>query len=239
MAILQDRRHFTIFVGVYGGRDFWVSQLEWLTVKRKTDESAVTSRRKRPEPMISRRHAVGRSGWAVLGLLSGSTLGGAQDRKSVPGLPKEMQERMEQSRAFAERMRDAGSMEERQQIMNEQMAWQRQRAVEDLKGQLGVSDQEWTVLKPRIQVVYDLVHPAPRPMGKSDAPRTETELRSRELRELLQDQKAPADQIKARLTALRAARERGVQQLVNARQGLRQLMTLRQEAVLVLNGLLD
>jgi len=146
---------------------------------------------------------------------------------------------MEQSRIFAERLRNAESMEERQQIMHEQMAWQRQRAVDDLKDQLGVSDQEWAVLKPRIQVVHDLVHPAPRSIGKSEAPRTEAELRSRELRELLQDQKAAPDQIKAGLTALRAARERGVQQLVNARQGLRQLLTLRQEALLVLNGLLD
>jgi hypothetical protein len=55
----------------------------------------------------------------------------------------------------------------------------------------------------------------------------------------VQDQKAPGDQIKARLTALRAAKERAVQQLINARQGLRQLLTLRQEALLVLNGLLD
>ena len=70
-------------------------------------------------------------------------------------------------------------------------------------------------------------------------PRTEAELRSRGLRELLQDEKAPVDQIKARLTALRAAKQRAVQQLMNARQGLRELLTLRQEAVLVLNGLLD
>jgi hypothetical protein len=146
---------------------------------------------------------------------------------------------MEQSRIFAERMRYAESMEERRQIMTEQMAWERQRAVDGLKDQLGLSDQEWAVLKPRIHVVHDLVHPAPPPMGKSDAPRTEAELRSRELRELLQDPKAPPDQIKARLTALRAAKERAVQQLINARQGLRQLLTLRQEAVLVLNGLLD
>jgi hypothetical protein len=38
---------------------------------------------------------------------------------------------------------------------------------------------------------------------------------------------------------LRAAKEKAVQELAKARQGLRQLMNLRQEAVLVLNGLLD
>jgi hypothetical protein len=59
------------------------------------------------------------------------------------------------------------------------------------------------------------------------------------LRELLREEKAPPDQIKAGLTALRAARERTVQELVKTRQNLRQVMTLRQEALLVLNGLLD
>jgi small-conductance mechanosensitive channel len=181
---------------------------------------------------------------AVLGLASHSVMGQTttkttEARVRGAGSSQQIQERIEQPRVFTERLRNAESMEERQQIMNEQMAWQRQQAVESLKDQLGLSDREWAVLKPRIQVVYDLVHPAPRPIGKSDAPRTEAELRSRELREVLQDPKAPVDQIKARLTALRAAKERAVQQLINARQGLRQLLTLRQEALLVLNGLLD
>jgi len=50
---------------------------------------------------------------------------------------------------------------------------------------------------------------------------------------------AAADQIKAKLTALRAAQSGAAQELAKARQSLRQLLTLRQEAVLVLNGLLD
>ncbi len=200
--------------------------------------------RRRADDTISRRAVLSSSALALVGLMSHSSAGEAKEEKLGPKTPaakpsEQIQEQTEQSRTFTERMRNAESMEERHQIMNEQMTWQRQRAVEDLKDRLGVSDQEWAVLKPRIQVVYDLVHPAPRPIGKSDAPRTEAELRGRELRELLQDQKAPADQIKARLTALRAAKERAVQQLINARQGLRQLLTLRQEALLVLNGLLD
>ena len=50
---------------------------------------------------------------------------------------------------------------------------------------------------------------------------------------------AKPEEIKAKLTALRAAKERATQELAKARQGLRQIMNLRQEAVLVLNGLLD
>jgi len=47
------------------------------------------------------------------------------------------------------------------------------------------------------------------------------------------------DQIKTKATALRVAKERTAQELGKARQNLRQVMTLRQEALLVLNGLLD
>lgn len=146
---------------------------------------------------------------------------------------------MEQSRVFAERLRNAESMEERQQIMHEQMAWQQQRAIDDLRDQLGLSDQEWSVVKPRLHAVYDLVHPRPPMMGRSEPPRTDLEQRRQELSELLRDEKARVSEIKTKLTALRAAKERTVQELVKARQNLRQVMTLRQEAPLVLNGLLD
>jgi hypothetical protein len=42
-----------------------------------------------------------------------------------------------------------------------------------------------------------------------------------------------------KLAALRAAKQKAAQDLATARQNLRQLMTLRQEAQLVLNALLD
>jgi hypothetical protein len=146
---------------------------------------------------------------------------------------------MEQSRAFSERMREATNMEERMKIMEEQREWERKRAVEDLKGQLGVSDAEWTVIRPRVEAVNNLVHPQPA-FGPGNAQaRTPVEQRSRELREVLGGKDAKAEEIKAKLTALRAAKEQARQELVKAREGLRQIMTLRQEAVLVLNGLLD
>jgi len=118
-------------------------------------------------------------------------------------------------------------MEERMKIMAERSALERQRAVEALKEQLGISDQEWAVVKPRIEAVYDLVHPQPRFGPRDREPRTEVEHRSSELGEFLRDKEAAADEIKAR------------QELVAAQKNLRQLMTVRQEAVLVLNGLLD
>jgi hypothetical protein len=205
-------------------------------------ESARDGRHGIAGTVISRRRAMGSSGLAALGLLSRSALGQEKEvdrTDSPPQVPRQMQERIEQSRAFAERMRNARSMEERMQIMAEQRAWERRRAVENLKEQLGIPDREWPVLKPRIETVYDFVHPQP-PIapGRARSP-TEVGLRTRDLQELLREEKAPVDQIKAKLTALRAAREKAAQELSKARQSLRQLMTVRQEAVLVLNGLLD
>jgi hypothetical protein len=192
--------------------------------------------------MISRRAAVGASGVTVLGLLAGT--GFAQEEKRAERKEpdaksrKEAQDRMEEFRAFGERMRDA-SPEERMRLMQEQRVQQHQRAIEDLKGQLKVSDKEWPVVTPRVEKVYNLVHPL-RPMGAgSEQPRTDVDKASSELRELLRDDSAAADQIKAKLAVLRAAKQKTAQDLVTARQSLRQLMTLRQEALLVLNGLLD
>lgn len=196
------------------------------------------------DALVPRRMVLGSSGLAALGLLSGAALGQVEkketdSKKPTPEMPEEFKERMEKSKAFSERLRNANSMEERQQIMNEQMAWQRQRAFEDLKEQLRVPDQEWPVVKPRLQAVYDLVHPGRLMMGRGEQPKTELEQRSRELRELLQGENPAADQIKAKLAAFRVAKEKGTQELVNARRSLCQIMNLRQEAVLVLNGLLD
>ena len=186
---------------------------------------------------ISRRVAVGSGGLALLGLLSGSVLG--QEKKEPQARSrKDAQERMEQFKAFSERMRDAGP-EERMKIMEERRVQEHQRAIEDFKDRLGVSDKEWPVVKPRIEKVYNLMHPQPQVRAGNEQARTEVEQRSSELRELLRKEGTGADQIKAMLTALRAAKEKAAQELATAKQSLRQLMTLRQEAELVLSGLLD
>ena len=151
---------------------------------------------------------------------------------------KDGQERMEQLKAFSERMRNA-SPEERMRIMEEQRVQEHQRAIEDFKDRLGVSDKEWPVIKPRIEKVYNMVHPLSQVRAGNEQARSEVEQRSSELRELLRKEGTEADQIKAKLTALRAAKGKEAQELATAKQSLRQLMTLRQEAELVLSGLLD
>ncbi len=189
--------------------------------------------------VVSRRGAVTSSGMGLVGLLCGSVLGQEKAEAGRKGPPRETQERMEQSKAFSERLRNAGSMEERMKIMQERSEEDRHRGVEELKGQLRVSDQEWAVVKPRVEKVYNLVHPVRQMDAGNNQKKSEVDERSRELRELLREEGAAADQIKTRLTALRAAKEKATQELAAARQSLRQIMNVRQEAVLVLNGLLD
>jgi hypothetical protein len=211
---------------------------------KQKDQNVRINSREMPDAVISRRLALGSSGWAVVGLLSRSAFGqtenkGTDAKKPTAQPPKEFQERMEKQKAFTERMRNASSNEERQQVMNEERAWQRQQGIDALKKELRVSEQEWAVIKPRFMAVYDLVRPATQMTGRNEPLKTELEQRSRELRELVQADKADMDQIKAKLAAYRAAKGKANQELAAARQTLRQLMNLRQEAVLVLNGLLD
>jgi hypothetical protein len=186
--------------------------------------------------LVSRRAAIGSSAAVLLTAVAGAALG--QDG-GFSGLPKEIQERMAKSREFSERMRNAATEEERTQIMAERNAWEQTRAVEDIKGQLGVSDEEWKVIQPRVEAVYNLVHPKPQFGRPNVSQMSPVDQRKRELREILSNKDAAADQVKAKLTALRAAQLAAAQELTKARQDLRQIMTLRQEATLVLNGLLD
>jgi chromosome segregation ATPase len=186
--------------------------------------------------LISRRAAIGSSVAIVVGAMSARSFG---QEGGFSGLPKEIQERMAKSREFSTRMREAATDEERNQIMAERNAWEQARAIEGIKKQLEVSDQEWLVVKPRVEAVYNRVHPASRSAGPNTQPTHAVERSRNELGRLLSNKEAKAEEIKAKLTAFRSAKEQERQELVKARASLRQLMTLRQEAVLVLSGLLD
>ncbi len=59
------------------------------------------------------------------------------------------------------------------------------------------------------------------------------------LQTTLENESASADVIKQQLTALRAARVKAQQELAAAQQSLREILTVRQEALLVLSGMLN
>ncbi len=66
-----------------------------------------------------------------------------------------------------------------------------------------------------------------------------TQAASQALSEVLEQGNASPDQIRAKLTALRAAKEGARQKLAAAQKELREVLTLKQEARLVLGGQLN
>jgi hypothetical protein len=214
------------------------------------------SRLCKTEGVISRRAIVGSSGVAILCMLAGSAFG--QERISEEDMRKaserrweamqEAQRRREEAafqrnlerhpemRAFYEQVGRGGSIQDSMKAMQD---WQRKQSLENLKNQLAVSEEEWKVIGPRLEGVYLLRHP-PASVSEEDTSASAVVTRlTKELWELLNNKEAKPEEIKAKLTALRNARERVRQELTKARQELRKLMTVRQEAVLVLSELLE
>lgn len=128
------------------------------------------------------------------------------------------------------------------------------------KQQLGASDDEFAAIQPKIQAVMDLQRdinygggrwmfgrgggrrggggggfngggPTTQPSPVRDA--------MDDLRHTLDDPSSTPDDIKAKLDVVRQARAKAKQDLALAQQDLKSILTERQEAVMVLDGVLD
>lgn len=124
-----------------------------------------------------------------------------------------------------------------------------------LKESLKISDEEWTVLQPRIKKVTDLQRASRagsmrgwggrRNRGGDDGDqqdeRTLTPIQqtTKDLQDVLEKEGATAEQIKAKLDAYRAARVTAEAELTKSRAELRELLTINQEAQLVVMGILE
>jgi hypothetical protein len=125
-----------------------------------------------------------------------------------------------------------------------------------LKTQLGATDDEFAVLQPKIEAVFDAqreANPMMRGMfgrgggggggGGANNPSTQplspVQQAVSDLRDALDDTTTTPDVIKEKLQALRDARTTARANLVKAQQDLKDLLTQRQEATLVLYGMLD
>jgi len=144
----------------------------------------------------------------------------------------------------------------------------RERMMQRMQQQLGASDAEWQIIQPRLERVVELSRRAnrrgpgalpgraggrrnpdrpsqgPRAVGRRarpDADRAPSamEKTTTELRDLLNDANATSEQIEAKLTALRRARQDAQEELAQARSALREVLIVKQEARLVLLGLLE
>ncbi len=115
----------------------------------------------------------------------------------------------------------------------------REAALDRLKEEMGSSDEEWTVLKPRIEKVMELQREVRGGgMGFRGAPDDEAP-EAGALRTAIENKDASAEVIKEKMEALRAAKKKQAGELEAARAQLREVVTARQEATLLLAGLLD
>lgn len=134
-----------------------------------------------------------------------------------------------------------------------------QRMMDNLKQQLGASDDEFAAIEPKIQTVMTLQRDTNiRPRGMfggrggnrgggnggfgGGGPTTQpsaVQAAMTDLQTTLDDQNASADTIKTKLDTLRQAKAKARQDLVVAQQDLKSVLTQRQEAFMVLDGYLD
>lgn len=128
----------------------------------------------------------------------------------------------------------------------------RQRMEQETKTRMGVTDEEWAVLKPKIDKVQELQRQATfarmggfgrRGPGGGDnaanAPANPVADAARELRTTLENKDASAEVIKQKLQALRDARKKAADELAAAQNELKELLSARQEAALVSQGTLE
>lgn len=127
-----------------------------------------------------------------------------------------------------------------------------------MQERLGISDEEWTVIKPLMSEVMTQSRAASGRSGMmrnrggrgrdrgNDSQQQElsedasaVEKAVYELQQTLEKEAPSSAEIKAKLTALRGAKEKAKQDLVKAQQKLREVLTLKQEAQLVMIGMLD
>ena len=127
----------------------------------------------------------------------------------------------------------------------------RQRMAERLKTALKVNDEEWSVLQPLIEKVmtkprdsfggrgFGRRGPGGDQGSQANRPDRGTNPEADALRAALESESTSSADIKAKLEAVREARKKTNAELEQAREDLRKVLTQRQEATLVLMGILQ
>ncbi len=114
-----------------------------------------------------------------------------------------------------------------------------------LKERLEISDDEWVAIGPLVTKVFEIQR-AGRPSfggrsgrGGPGGGQSSGNPEADALSATLEKEDASNDEIKAKLAAYRAAREKREKQLKAAREELRAVLSVKQEARLVMMGILD
>ncbi len=145
----------------------------------------------------------------------------------------------------------------RQRGANADPAQRREQALTRIKEQLGATDDEWKVLQPKIDALMTAqadvragargargnrgnrggqnAQPAATPPANESAvAKAMTELRT-----AVADKATPPEDLAKKLAALHEAKEKAAAARTAAQKDLKDLLTARQEAILVQNGMLE
>ena len=189
----------------------------------------------------------------VLGLVVASLVGGFWLVQALAQQERPRDETRQRPERRRDETRQRGDREARMQEF-------RQRMQDRMRERLGASEEEWKVLQPRIEKVQQLQRqtrggsarfagrigrrgrrPAneQRPEGAPEREQTEVQKKTEALRNLLEDEASGPEAVKAALEALRKARQKAQQDLAAAQKELKEVVTMRQEAQLLLMGIVD
>jgi Spy/CpxP family protein refolding chaperone len=120
-----------------------------------------------------------------------------------------------------------------------------------LKERMAASEDEWKVIQPKLQKVMDARRETMSSMfggfrrrgsdnnSSDNSKQSAVEQASKELRDVLDNKDAKPEEINAKLTAYREARNKARETLASAQKDLKDVLSARQEAVLVSSGMLD
>lgn len=131
----------------------------------------------------------------------------------------------------------------------------RERYLTQLKEQLGSPDEEWKLLQPKLDKVLTVQRETRGTRGgfggrqrggnNQDAnaapaqPQSAVAAASEDLRKAVADKGTSPEDLAKKIATLREAKEKAKADLAAAQKELRELLSARQEAVLITNGILD
>jgi hypothetical protein len=122
----------------------------------------------------------------------------------------------------------------------------RERQMSSIREDMGATEEQWKTLQPKIEKVMTLQRDVRGGFGgrrggrdAGDTPESKVQQAQRDLYTAVQEKSTSDDDLTQKLAAYREAREKARTELASAQKELKTSLTPRQEAVLVINGLID
>ena len=186
----------------------------------------------------------------VIGLLAFVVSTGLAQEKAQPKADKADVKKVEKGKKAADNKTAEEKKKERAEMWRKRIEGWKKRMEEGMMKKLGVTEEEWQVLKPRIEKVQKLMgrkggrglralFGRGRGRSNTDEVKSDADKASEALNELIENKTAKSADIKAAMEKLRAARKKEAAELLAARKELREVVTVKQEAILFMMQMLD